>query len=269
VNGAPPARGTLIVAGIGIEWASQTTAAAREAIAGADRVLFAVASPWAARWIRSLKPAAEALLYPRDGRPRREIYRAMVERIMEELRQGGRLCVAFYGHPGVLVAAGHQAIRRARAEGHGARMLPGVSSLDCLFADLGVDPGAEGCQIFEAGVLLERRGPLDPHTPLVLHQIALIDNDLTFDAEAAAVVQRGLCRLKARLATVFPLDHQAVLYEAATHPLQPARVETIRLGDLAGAVISEVSTLYIPALRGERPSPGPADRQHWQEGGIP
>jgi hypothetical protein len=268
VNGAPPARGTLIVAGIGIEWASQTTAAAREAIARADRVLFAVASPWAARWIRSLKPAAEALPYPRDGRPRREIYLAMVDRIMEELRQGGRLCVVFYGHPGVLVAAGHQAIRRARAEGHGARMLPGVSSLDCLFADLGVDPGAEGCQIFDAGVLLERRRPLDPHTPLVLHQIALIDNDLTFDAEAA-VVQRGLCRLQERLATAFPLDHGAVLYEATTHPLHPPRVETIRLGALAGASISEVTTLYIPALRGDRPWSGSTDRQHWQEGGIP
>jgi uncharacterized protein YabN with tetrapyrrole methylase and pyrophosphatase domain len=268
VTVAPGAEGALIIAGIGIEWASQTTAAAREAIARADRVLFAVANPWAARWIRTLKPEAEALPYPRDGRPRREIYAAMVDRIMEELGKGGRVCAAFYGHPGVLVAAGHEAIRRARAEGYGARMLPGISSLDCLFADLGVDPGAEGCLIFEAGVLVERRTAIDPRTPLVLHQIALIDNHGTFEPEDAAAVQRGLCRLQERLATAFPRDHRVVIYEAATHPLHGPRVETVRLCALAEAAISEVSTLYIPAVRRARLFCAPTEIQR-KEGGSP
>jgi len=29
-------------------------------------------------------------------------------------------------------------------------MLPGISAEDCLFADIGVDPGIYGCQSFEA-----------------------------------------------------------------------------------------------------------------------
>jgi hypothetical protein len=33
-------------------------------------------------------------------------------------------------------------------------MLPAVSAEDCLFADLGVDPGAAGCQSHEAADFL-------------------------------------------------------------------------------------------------------------------
>ena len=40
-------------------------------------------------------------------------------------------------HPGVYVAPSHETVLRARAEGYPARMLPGISSEDCLFADLG------------------------------------------------------------------------------------------------------------------------------------
>ena len=218
VNAQSAGEATLIVAGIGIEWESQTTAAARGAIERADRVLFAVADPWAARWIRKLNPVAESLDYPRDGRPRRQIYRAMVEQIMAQLRKGGRLCVVFYGHPGVLVAAGHEAIRQAKGEGFSARMLPGVSALDCLFADLGLDPGKYGCQIFEASSLHRPQRPHRSRTPLVLHQVALIDNPSTYEADATASVKRGLERLRARLLSAYPLDHWLILYEAATHP---------------------------------------------------
>jgi len=248
VNPASPPRAQLVVVGLGIEWAGQTTKAAQVAIEMADRVLFAVATAWGARWIRNLNPNAEPLAYPRDGRPRRQIYQAMVSRIMEDLARGGRVCVVFYGHPGILVAAGHEAVRRARAEGHAARMLPGVSSLDCLFADLGVDPGARGCQMFEATSFIKRQRPIDPTTPLVLYQIALVDNHAAFDETDALAVRRGLERLRDRLATAFPANHPITLYEAASHPLHPPRVETLRLSALAQAATSEVSTLFVPAL---------------------
>ncbi len=242
--------GALLVVGVGIEWASQTTGAARSAIERADRVLFAVTNPLAARWIRSLNANADALAYPRDGRPRQQIYDAMVETILTDLRKGGRLCVAFYGHPGVLVAAGHQAIRRARVEGHTAWMLPAVSALDCLFADLGIDPGERGLQIDEASVFLRRRSTVDPRLPLVLHQIALVDNHGPYDPRQASAIGRGLERLRAKLAKAFPPDHELIIYEAATDPLRAPRIEAIELAELAAAAVSEISTLYVPAFPG-------------------
>ena len=81
---------------------------------------------------------------------------------------------AFYGHPGVFVRPSHEAIARARAEGHQARMLPAVSAEDCLFADLGVDPATHGCASFDATTFLARPRPVDSSAGLVLWQVAAV-----------------------------------------------------------------------------------------------
>jgi tetratricopeptide (TPR) repeat protein len=241
-------RGMLLVVGTGIQWGGQTTLGAKAAIETADCVLFAVADVETARWIRALAPAAESFKYPRDGRPRRQIYREMVEQILGELRKGKKVCAAFYGHPGVLADAPHEAVRRALAEGHEARMLPGVSFLDCLFCDLAIDPGRNGCQVFEAGSYLSRRPAVDVRTPLVLCQIAMIDNRGAFDPGDAARIRAGLAELSSALRERYPAEHEAILYEAPSHPSRPARAERVRLHDLAGAACPETATLYVPPV---------------------
>jgi hypothetical protein len=246
-------RGSLIVVGTGIQWAGQTTLAARRAIEQADRVLFAVADPWAARWVCSLNPGAESLPYPQDGRPRRQIYREMVDRILAELRKGLRVCAVFYGHPGVLTRASHEAVLAARDAGLSALMLPGVSALDCLYADLGVDPGQAGCQIYETTDFLVRGRPFDAYTALVLCQIGAIGNLGTYDLATPESRQRGLAILTEVLGTCFPPEHEVVIYEASTHPLQPPRIERRALSHLPDAVVSEISTLYVPP-RGTAPT---------------
>ena len=47
-------------------------------------------------------------------------------------------------------------------------MLPGISSEDCLFADLGVDPGVSGCQSYEATDFLMNAPIIDSSTQLIL-----------------------------------------------------------------------------------------------------
>lgn len=244
----------LIIVGTGIQWGGQTTLAARTAIERADRVLFAVADPWAARWVMGLNAAAEPLPYPRDERPRAQIYEDMVTRILAEVRKGSRVCAVFYGHPGVLATAAHEAIRRARAEGYAARMLPGVSSLDCLFADLGVDPGEAGCQIHTATSLLLHDRPVDASVPLVLLQIGMIGNRGVFDATQRSRIGEGLAMLTEVLRRAFPADHEVIVYEAATQPTERARIEAVALAGLQQAVVSEISTLFVPPL-----GPAPVD----------
>ena len=76
-----------------------------------------------------------------EGRPRLEAYKKMVERILKNVKDGLEVCVVFYGHPSVFVQPSHESVRIARLEGFSARMLPGISAEDCLFADIGLDPG--------------------------------------------------------------------------------------------------------------------------------
>jgi uncharacterized protein YabN with tetrapyrrole methylase and pyrophosphatase domain len=241
-------RGTLVVVGTGIQWGGQATIAAETAIKRADCVLFAVADPWAARWIRDLRPTAESLPYPRDGRPRKTIYLAMVDRILAELHLGRKVCAAFYGSPSLLNAPAHATVERARREGFSARMLPGVSSLECLFSDVGIDPGADGCQVFEASDFLVRKRVFDAYTHLVLCQIAVIGTAEVFDAANVARIRHGLGLLAERLRTVYPEDHEVVIYEAASHPLSGPRVDRGRLADLPSIELAEVSTLYVPPV---------------------
>ena len=162
-------RGSLVVVGTGIELGSHLTQASREEIESADVVLCLAAEPVANAWLASLNANVRSLhSHYRLGEDRAQAYAAMTEEILAEVRAGRRVCVAFYGHPGVFVTPSHDAVRRAREEGFASRMLPAISAEDCLFADLGIDPARCGCQSYEATDFLVRHRVVDTTAALVL-----------------------------------------------------------------------------------------------------
>ena len=169
-------RGQLVVVGTGLRTTGHFTSEAIAWIRAADKVLYVVGDPVAEEVLRTLNPdAVESLqdLYG-EGKERQDTYDQMVERILECVRSGLRTCAAFYGHPGVFVYPSHVAVRRARAEGFSAIMLPGISAEDCLFADLGIDPAAYGCQSYEATDYLFSQRRLEPSSALVLWQVGVV-----------------------------------------------------------------------------------------------
>lgn len=199
-----------------------------------------------AEWIRSVKPDARSLseLY-RPGAQRGEIYAEMVELILEAVRGGAGVCAIFYGHPGVYVRPSHQAVARARAEGFPARMLPGISSEDCLFADLGVDPADRGWQSFEATDFLIRGYEPDPAAALVLWQV-----DALGKADSSPGQEQGTLEVLAeRLAELYPLEHELVFYLASSYPIAEAAVVRVRLEQLAELAEAPAPTLYIAPAR--------------------
>lgn len=135
-------KGTLVVVGTGIQAARHTTQEALSYIKNADKVLYLVADPGSEVWIQMKNKTAESLrdCY-KDGEPRINAYLSMVNRILKYVKDGLRVCVAFYGHAGIFVLPSHEGIKQARELGFTAYMLPGISAEDCLFADLGIDPG--------------------------------------------------------------------------------------------------------------------------------
>jgi uncharacterized protein YabN with tetrapyrrole methylase and pyrophosphatase domain len=175
----------------------------------------------------------------------------MVRRILSAVRKRQRVVAVFYGHPGVFVLPSHEAIRRARAEGYVARMLPGISAEDCLFADLGVDPALEGCQSFEATDFLARRRAFEPTSALVLWQIGVI-GDLTFQSKASRYRRGGLPILAEVLLEKYPRSHPATIYEAAQYPVCDPVIRVLPLSKLARAKVSPISTLYVPPV-GRKP----------------
>ncbi len=49
-------------------------------------------------------------------------------------------------------------------------MEPGISAEDCLYADLGLDPGTYGCQHYEASNLMFYQRTIDTAAYLILWQ---------------------------------------------------------------------------------------------------
>ncbi len=241
------ATGSLVVVGTGYMVAGQTTEEALAHIEGAEKLFYLVPEPVTCRWLDGLNPTAESLYDAyQEGRPRNESYAEMVERILAPVRQGRRVCVALYGHPGVFVGPSHTAIARARAEGHEAFMLPGISAEDCLVADLGVDPAQDGCQSFEATDFLVRKRRFDPRSSLILWQIGGIGVRTFHRSELWN--REGLVVLAERLLEDYPPDHPVTVYEAAQLPVVEPKKDRIPLAELPRARVTLISTLYVPPV---------------------
>ncbi|WP_146907070.1 SAM-dependent methyltransferase [Arenimonas daejeonensis] len=240
-------RGSLACVGLGMTLGAHISPRSRSHIEQADVVFAAVSDPLVELWLQQMHADVRSLQpYYGEGKSRQDTYREMVEAMLAEVRAGKTVCGAFYGHPGVFALAPHRAIEKARAEGFEARMEPGISAEDCLYADLGIDPGTVGCQHYEASQLMFYRRRIDPSAYLVLWQ-AGIAGDRSFRRFATPAAYRQL--LVDLLAADYPLDHPCTIYEAATLPINAPRVEAVALGDLARAELRLQSTLVLPPAR--------------------
>lgn len=235
--------GSLVIVGTGIRAVRHTTAEARDEISRAEKLLYLVTDPVSERWIKTLNPAAESLAscYVR-GESRMVAYRRMTAKMLSSVRSGSRVCAAFYGHPGVFVYPSHEAIRQARKERFEARMLPGISAEDCLFADLGIDPSRSGCQSFEATDFLIFRRKFDPSSSLLLWQAGIVGS-LVYRPRN---VQAGLRALARYLAGFYGGQHEVVLYEASPLPLFKPIIRSTTIDELPTAGVDGAMTLFVP-----------------------
>lgn len=245
-------RGSLVCVGTGMMLGAHLGPRARQHIEQADVVFVAVSDPLVELWVQQMHADVRSLqpLYGED-RSRLHTYEAMVETMLTEVRAGRRVCGAFYGHPGVFAMAPHMAIERARGEGFPAWMEPGVSAEDCLYADLGLDPGTFGCQHYEASQFMLYQRQIDPSALLILWQVGLA-GDRSLRRTHTSVAERQL--LVDLLAAQYPLDHQVIAYEAATLPISTPRIERLPLGELAHARLEPQTTLVVPPARALQPN---------------
>ena len=240
-------QGRLVCVGLGMMLGAHLGPRARSHIEQADVVFVAASDPLVELWVQQLNPDVRSLQpYYAEGTSRHQTYREMVEAMLVEVRAGRNVCGAFYGHPGVFAQVPHTAIERALGEGFPAHMEAAVSAEDCLYADLGIDPGRVGCQHYEASQLLIFRRRIDPSAYLLLWQVSLA-GDTTYRRFASPPALRQL--LVDRLLEDYNPGHEAIVYEAATLPITRPRMERVRLQDLADADLSMHSTLVVPPGR--------------------
>lgn len=241
-------RGSLVIVGTGIRTVGQLTVEAIASMRVADKLLYLVADPIAEQMIHQFNPGGAESLYGfyREGKDRLDSYNEMVEAIMEHVRSGAKTCVAFYGHPGVFVYPSHEAIRRARKENFVARMLPGISAEDCLFADVGIDPAESGCQSYEATDFIVSNRKIDASSFVILWQVGVVGNwgykRDSYDLSALPILLERLYR-------DYPPNHKVIIYEAAMFTDCPPLIRRLPLDKIRARDLSPASTLFIPPSR--------------------
>lgn len=237
----------LVIIGTGISIVGQMTTESLSWIQRAECFLYAANDPISEHIVRNINKGipTESLnkLY-QPGIHRMDIYIEMVEQIMKNVRAGYKTVVAFYGHPAVFAYATHKSIAMAQAEGFRAKMLPGISAQDCLFADLAIDPCDFGCNTLEATDFLLSRRPIDTSAYLLLWQIGtLAFND--YDP-SGKYDKRAMPLLIEKLSRLYAPDHEVILYQASTIMGGEPVIKKSLIADLLENEVSVGCTLCIP-----------------------
>ncbi|MFN9620986.1 MAG: SAM-dependent methyltransferase [Synechococcaceae cyanobacterium] len=235
---------TIIGSGIGI---LGFTLGDEELIRSADAVFFCVADPATVTWIKQRRPDALDLyvLYD-DSKVRYTTYMQMTEAMLAPLRQGKKVVAVYYGHPGIFVLSTHRAIEIARREGHHAVMRPSVSALDCLCADLGVDPAHPGMQMQEATDMLIRSRLPCTQLHVVLWQVGLIGE---MGYRRKGYINDNFSFFVRYLQQHYGADYPVTNYIASRFPTIPPVIEHYPLSalhdpDTQGRVTG-ISTFYL------------------------
>ncbi len=239
------AKGSYCAVGLGMMLGAHLTPRCRSEIQEADVVFGLVSDPIVELWLQEMRPDMRSLqLYYAEGKRRTVSYREMIDAMVVEVRAGRRVCGVFYGHPGVFAQVPHQTVAAVLAEGYEAVMHPGVSAEDCLYADLGIDPGTYGCQHYEASQFMFYRRRVDPSAYLVLWQIGLAGDRTISRTGTSGPYRRLLVELLQEEG--FPPGHEVIVYEAATLPIVVPRMEAMPLSALVDAALHMQSTLVVP-----------------------
>lgn len=237
-------RGSIACVGLGMVLGSHLSPLARSHIEQADVVFAALSDGIVEMWLERMHPDVRSLqpYYGKGDKSRMTTYREWVAVMMTQVRAGKNVCAVFYGHPGIFAWSPHEVIKAARAEGYRAHMEPGISSEDCLYADLGIDPGRRGCQHYEASQLLLYDTPLNNQAYLVLWQVGLV-GDMSLKRFSTGPEYRRV--LVDVLARDYPLDHKVIVYRGATLPIEQPRVRETILGKLPDIDISAEETVVL------------------------
>jgi uncharacterized protein YabN with tetrapyrrole methylase and pyrophosphatase domain len=183
-----------------------------------------------------------------EGLDRSKTYRKMADRVISAAVQAtDPVTLALYGHPTIFVSPTRLIQEEAPVRGLRVKVLPGISSIDCIFAEIGFDPGTSGIQMYEATDFLVRCFTPDPAVPLFLWQVGALETGLY---TARTSKPERFVRLRQHLQKFYPDDHILYLLRTATYPFTRSEQRAFRLQDFEKQYqhVHPVHTLYVPPV---------------------
>ena len=242
----------LILLGYGVDDTLQLTVQTQRLLAQIGKVYSVSLPPALARFLKSQRIEIEDLTDRfAPGRPFSECYLDVADHLIRRTVEEQPVCFLSPGNPMFLNSLNRFLFMQAQQRGLEVQVLPGVSLIDAMISDLGLDVGTFGLQVFDARRLVTRRQVLNPAVPLVLVQLAGFSAEAVPELEAPPP-EGGYDDLAAYLAQFYPAEHFVTLINR--EPGQGAARATLplaRFGELVTNVRTS-SSLFIDAVRQQR-----------------
>lgn len=236
------------IVGLGIKSYLQVTKEVEQALSLCNDIFFLHGDPSVKTYLSSLAARVNSLqdCYE-EGEPRARAYEEMFRRVTEAATLDPPVGVALYGNPAVLVNLTWAVDEWSVKSGRRIEIIPGVSALDCILVELGVDP-SEGLLSLEANDLLLRHRPLLPEIHLLVWQIGSVESELY--ATSPSRPER-FHRIVQYLLESYPSDHDAVVVTCGSTPVVESSVLRVPLEGLPTLHerLDYSATLYLPPVR--------------------
>lgn len=243
----------ITIVGLGMVPPDEATPQVERVLRRAREVLFVDAGPATRAWLGRRCQRVTSLfeeVYRVDS-ARSAAYRLMAARTVEAALDHPPVVFGMSGHPVVGALAPFLIRDLSAVMDLSVEVLPGISSVDALLAQLWLDPFVRGLQIFEASDLLLRRRRVAGDVPALIAQVG----NLGRATYSLRHVERVLLqRLTEHLLVAHPPEHVVSVVFASPHPLMAAQRSDIALADLPARadLLHPGVTLFVPASR-ERP----------------
>jgi precorrin-2 methylase len=178
------------------------------------------------------------------GDDRALVYARICQRVVKEMGRGPGVTLVTYGHPLLFDDVMHDLLRYCRRHRRSVRVVPGVSCLDTLAIDLGLDYG-DGVQIYDSTDLVLNQHKLNPHIHTLLLQLAEYNFVRTSDALDRAKPRR-YGSLVNYLRRFYPASHR--VFVVYSNDGKVGQRFCVRLSDLDKHRMRMFpgTTLYVP-----------------------
>jgi uncharacterized protein YabN with tetrapyrrole methylase and pyrophosphatase domain len=218
-----------------------------------DCVVYLVNDPAMKQWIidNSVKNISLDPIYFKFI-DRKQAYDAIGNEIIKITKENKNTCFVLYGHPFFLTTSSAQIVKIIEESqlGIDIKILPGISSLDCLFCDLRIDPGLCGIQAYESTEFINKNYKVNSDSHFVLWQIGVVGIKTIIHNESELNYQpqrkQAICKIKKKLLHWYAEDHPVILYTASMYPTISFERVDITISQLDAIAINRLSTAYIP-----------------------
>lgn len=238
---------SLYIAGLGLQTVTQVTREVEAAIRSSREVLFLDTGVATRAFLETLCPRVTALYQEsyQEERPRVTAYQHMAARVVDAALDHPPVTFAIHGHPLVAAHPPFLILELAHALKLNVEVLPGISAIDTILADLRLDPVVHGVQMYEATDLLLRRRPLQADVPAIIWQIGPIETSL--HSMRISRPER-FTRFVEHLRQYYPARHEVAAIYSAPHPILAPAILRFALEDMGqyAAEIHSGFSLYIP-----------------------